>query len=107
MFPWETITPFGAPVEPDVYWTSASVSGTTAVIGRSPSVSAARSSSSSVAVHRRLAKRGCRSISPSTVASVLAVVSASAASASAMIASMRGTWELLRGGYAGTATRPA
>ena len=44
---------------------------------------------------------------PELLARVRAVVSACEAAASPMMASMRGTCDVLRGGYAGAATRPA
>ena len=102
MLPWLTITPFGVPVEPDVYCSKARVADVTSASGGSPA-----STRSSVAVHRKVAKYGCRAMSGCTIASVWAVVNAWDAAASAMMASIRGTCDLLRGGYAGTAISPA
>ena len=95
-----TITPLGAPVEPDVYCRKA----------RSPPVRGAGERVSSTGICADTCTTGSTPPRPANdgrVAPTAAVVSTQAASASAVMRSMRSAPRLRRGGYAGTATTPA
>ncbi len=100
-------TPFGSPVEPDVYWRNASVSS--AASGRRQPDSTP-SGSASVATQRSAASSGACSKSASLMSWMKAVVSTTLARESRMMARSRGSVRSSRagsGGYAGTATSPA
>ncbi len=106
-FAWLTTTPFGADVEPEVYWRKAT---------ESPSTAGARHSAerwpgrSSVESHRSAESSGATSKSTPAIDPISAVVSTTVACASATMAWRRGTVRARRmgsGGYAGTAIAPA
>ena len=94
----DTITPFGEPVEPDVYCRKARSCPTSGRGEHVPVIPAATLTTGSG--RPRIAKDG-------RDAPTLAVVSTQIASASSMMRSMRSAPRFRRGGYAGTATTPA
>ena len=102
-FSCESITPFGVPVEPLVYCRKARVSPS--MSGRSQR-SAQLGSSSLSTFQIRCSRLGAAARRLSNRSSTSRVVSATEASASTAIASIRSTERFLRGGYAGTAIAP-
>lgn len=104
-FPWVTTTPFGVPVEPDVYWRKATVSGDTSGRRHGPgsvavSLTSQRSSPSSGAAGR---SAWASSRMNPVVSSVRAPQSDAIARNLGRLCSRR----VGSGGYAGTATTPA
>ncbi len=94
-FPWETITPLGFPVEPDVYWRKATVSHP---ISGSVHRSAAASSTLPVATQRMGPSSGISAASLSASAATSGVVRTRVGPQSAMMLCRRGVGLLRRGG---------
>jgi hypothetical protein len=104
--PWRsrcrTMTPFGFPVDPDVYWRYARASGEMRVRGVRDGSSCNSSSAMTFSPVNPRASSLVR-VSSTSVGSV----SAAAARASRAMMATRSAWALLRGGYTGTAIVPA
>src|SRR5271155_1560481 len=107
MFSWETITPRGIAVEPDVYWGSGREEP---VMAGSHQLLASSSGIWSVAIQRIARSSAACANSPSTLERIEAVVSTSVGCASLAIVSRRAKvrwgWAILRWGT-GTAVTPA
>ncbi len=92
--PWLTITPFGMPVEPEVYWRKARASAPGAAMSQSGSGTSAASAASQVA----RARAGTCSFKVAARARVAAVVSTTRGRQSSATACSRGSGRLTRGG---------